>query len=200
MAGAALGLLLLAPGRLAAQSNLTITAQLTLRLQANSRTNNGVTIDRTTTARLTTKDLLTILGAHVGKDFSGATLALASWDSTNVYVLKKGVLLEDVTPYFAFTAYGAVFDSTFNSRTGKQTYQAYWNQAWNFYVSDDNYFYFSGLVNETFTASSLNRFKLQTLAESMRLPGTGDGQLGGSFAIVTGTITTSGKGVSPAAD
>ena len=189
----ALSLLWLPVSRLQAQSNLAVSVQLTVRTQDAGKLSGFVQTDRTRATRVTTKDILKWLGTALAKNFTGATLVRASANSTNYLVLKGSNVLADVSRFFSDNRSGLVYDETTYSRTRQDTFTGWRARTSTFDDGAGNKFSLTGLLTETYSAPAVDKQGNQRISETLTLNGAGAGELGGQFAIFSGTITASGK-------
>ena len=173
--------------------NIHLTAHVTV-----SNTTNGTThIEKMKTVRIATKDILNLLAAATSNDFKNATLVTVNRGQS--YQVRRGTnILADVSGFFTDAAFNEdVIDQNFDSSTGKDFYHGFWLRSLGFDDHRGNAFSLNGMVEERMIGSVSNAEGMQTVSDVENLSGSGSGTLGGDFAILSGTILLSGKGVVP---
>jgi hypothetical protein len=180
--------------------NFHLVAHVTTQISQNGDTR----VVRMKTVRITTKDILGMLGKVTTNDFSGATLvsvhrgeAFQVWRGTTV--------LADVSKYFIDEgASQDVIDQDFNSTTGKDNYHGFWLSSLTFDDQNGNRLPLSGMIEERYTAKTADSQGMQQVSDVETLNGTGSGTLTTAnadqqqqFTLLNGTLIRSGKGVVP---
>src|ERR1041385_7286678 len=114
----------------------TINVHLLARVTTQSTTNGDTRIERMKSVRITTKDILDMLGNATGNDFRGATLVCVH--RGQAYEVRHGNnVLADVSEFFVEEgASEDVIDQDFNSTTGKDNYHGFWLRT--FAINDQN--------------------------------------------------------------
>lgn len=182
----------------------TINVRLVARVTTLSSTNGEIHIERMKTVRLTTKDILKMLGNATGNDFGSATLVCVHRGES--YEVRRGsTVLADVSQ--SFIEEGAsedVIDQDFNRMTGKDNYHGFWLRSLTFDDQNGNRFTLSGMIEERFIAKPADSEGTQEVSDVETLNGTGSGTLTmanaeheAQFALMSGTVFFSGKGVVP---
>jgi hypothetical protein len=182
----------------------TINVRLVARVTTQTSTNGDTRMERMKSVRVTTKDILNMLGTATGDDFGGATLVCVH--RGEAYQVRHGTnVLADVTDSFVDeSASDDVIDQDFNSTTGKDNYHGFWLRALTFDDQNGNHFTLSGMIEERYTAKAADSEGMQQVSDVETLNGTGNGTLTtvnadqeGQFALFSGAIVLSGKGVVP---
>lgn len=182
----------------------TINVHLTARVTTQSSTNSDTHTERMKSVRITTKDILDMLGKATGNDFRGATLVCVHRGVA--YEVRRGsTVLADVSGFFIDEgASEDVIDQDFNSTTGKDNYHGFWLRSLTFDDQNGNRFTLSGMIEERYTAKPADSEGMQNVSDLETLNGTGSGTLTTAnaaqeeqFALLIGTIILSGKGVVP---
>jgi hypothetical protein len=159
---------------------------------------------RMKTVRITTKDILNMLGKVTTNDFHGATL-VSVHRSEAFQVWHGSTVLADVTNYFIDEgASQDVINQDFNSTTGKDNYHGFWLSSLTFDDQNGNRLTLTGMIEERYTATTVDSQGMQHVSDDEALSGTGNGTLAaanphqeGQFTLLTGTLIRSGKGVVP---
>lgn len=181
-----------------------INVRLVARVTTQSSTNGDTRIERMKTVRITTKDILDMLGTATGNDFHGATLVCVH--RGEAYQVRRGsTVLADVSDSFVDDGGSDdVIDQDFNSTTGKDNYHGFWLRSLTFNDQNGNRFDLSGMIEERYTAKTADSQGMQEVSDVETLNGTGSGTLTTAnanqeeqFALVSGAIVLSGKGVVP---
>jgi hypothetical protein len=181
----------------------TINIRVVARVTTQVSTNDGTRSERMKTVRITTKEILEMLGRATSNDFHGATLVCVHRGAA--YQVRRGTnVLADVSEFFIDESASAdVIDQDFNSTTGKDNYHGFWMRALTFDDQQGNRFTLNGLLEERYTAKSADSQGLQEVSDIENLNGAGTGTLvteanqEGEFALFSGAIILSGKGVVP---
>ena len=164
---------------------------------ANTPTVSGtVTKYTTTTIKITSQSLITLIGEALGPTPfpAGSKLMLAA-NQDVVVVNSSGATLFNATNYvgFVFGGDGIVTESgQDDSATGvrKDTFTFLTELV--FDDGGENSFDCVGFTTEKFSESAVKN-GTRTYSDANTMTGCGDGSLGGNDAILSGTITTSGK-------
>ena len=116
-------------------------------------------------------------------------------------------MLADVSGFFVDNEFSPdVIDQTFNSTTGKDNYHGFWMTTITFDDHQGNSFTVSGMIEERYTAKAADSQGMQEVSdvEIFGCAGTGtlaaplaSGSQDGQFALFSGTIIRSGKGIVP---
>jgi hypothetical protein len=172
----------------------TINYKLTIRTSTNWSTGN-IQKSKIMSAKVTTKDILELLGEATTNDFTGAALVLINFGDGGVQVRQGTNVLADVTGFFNEESEDDVFIGTYDDDTGKDSYKGYWPQTIAFDDGRGNSFTFIGLVTESYSASAANDDDVRKISDTATLNGTGNGETAdGDYFVATGSITTKGKG------
>lgn len=179
--------------------NIHLVARVTTQVTTNSDTRS----ERMKMVRITTKDILDMLGKATTNDFHGATLVYVHRGVA--YQVRRGTnVLADVSGFFIEGgASEDVIDQDFNSTTGKDNYHGFWMRSITFDDQQGNRFTLSGLLEEHYTAKPADSQGMQEVSDIEILSGAGTGTLAAGadqnaqFALFNGTIILSGKGVVP---
>lgn len=161
-------------------ANANLRIALTAKMQATTNSRPA----RIQTVRLTTKDLVSMLGAALTNDFTGAVLSVEGLEGTNVVLTstRPGLGRLDVSGYFTL-AWGqdiwAGVNGSISSRRGNGVCML----TFGFNDRQGNSFTLTGLVREQTTWSS----------ESWQMQAAGEGTLNGRFALFQGTVRGSGS-------
>lgn len=155
-------------------ANVNLRIALTAKMQA--PTDSGPPSIQT--VRITTKDLVSMLGAALTNDFTGAVLSVEGLEGTNVVLsgTRPGLGREDVTSYFTL-AWGQDIWAGVNefvSRRGHGVCML----TFGFNDGKGNSFTLTGLIREHTTWTS----------ESWQMQAAGEGTLNGRFALFQGMI------------
>jgi hypothetical protein len=182
----------------------TMSFHVTARITTQSSTNGDTRMERMKTVRITNKEILDMLGKATGTNFSGATLVCVHRGVA--YEIRRGTnVLADVSEFFVDEGESEdVIDQTFNSTTGKDNYHGFWLRSLTFDDQNGDRLTLSGMIEERYTAPVADSQGMQNVSDVETLNGTGSGTLntpanvdGGQFALFSGTIILSGKGVVP---
>jgi hypothetical protein len=181
----------------------TINIRLTAHVTTQVSTNGDTRSERMKTVRITTKDILDMLGKATSNDFHGATLV--SVNRGAAFQVRHGTnVLADVSGFFTDEDFSAdVIDQDFNSTTGKDNYHGFWMNTLTFNDQQGNNFTLTGMIEERYMAKTADAEGMQDVSdiETFNCSGTGTlastGAQEGQFALFSGTITLSGKGVVP---
>jgi hypothetical protein len=183
----------------------TINFHLTARVTSQTSTNGDTRMEHMKTVRITTKEILDMLGNATGNDFHGATLVCVHRGVA--YEVRRGTnVLADVSDFFIEdSASEDVIDQTFNSTTGKDSYHGFWLRSFTFDDQNGDRITLSGMIEERYTAPVADSQGMQNVSDIETLTGTGSGTLNtpanaeqdSNFALFSGTISFSGKGVVP---
>jgi hypothetical protein len=201
----AIGILwLLSPNTGHSELIQTVNFKLVGHVTTQDSQNGDTRVARMKTVRITTKDILVMLGKVTTNDFRGATLvsvhrgeAFQVWHGSNV--------LTDVSNYLIDQgASQDVIDQTFNSTTGKDYYHGFWLSSLTFDDQNGNRLTLSGMIEERYTATTVDPQGMQQVSDDETLNGTGNGTLTTAnadqeqqFILLSGTLIRSGKGVVP---
>jgi hypothetical protein len=98
-----------------------------------------------------------------------------------------------------------VVDQDINYTTGKDNYHGYWLRSFTCDDGNGNQLTLNSMTEERYTAKSADSQGMQVVSDIETLNGTGSGTLQTAantdqepqFAVLSGTITFSGKGVVP---
>jgi len=184
--------------------NIHLIARVTTQVSTNGDTRS----ERMKTVRITTKDILDMLGKATTNDFHGATLVCVH-RGLAYQVRRDTNVLADVSSFFIDEgASEDVIDQDFNSTTGKDNYHGFWMRTITFDDQRGDRFTLSGLLEEHYSAKPADSQGMQEVSDIEILGGAGTGTLepatapaGGDqnaqFALFKGTITLAGKGVVP---
>jgi hypothetical protein len=182
----------------------TVNFHLTARVTTQSSTNGDTRIERMKSVRITTKEILGMLGKATGNDFHGATLVCVH--RGEAYQVRRGTnVLADVSD--SFVEEGAsedIIDQDFNSTTGKDNYHGFWLRSITFDDQNGNRFTLSGMTEERYAAKAADSQQMQDVSDLETLNCTGSGTLttvnadqAAQFALFNGAVILSGKGVVP---
>ena len=168
--------------------------RLTARMPGTTNVFGNVTIEKMRVARISTKEILMLLGNATTNDFTGATLVTIDFGAA--FEVRRGsTVVADVSEFFLEEASEDVFDETFNSLTGKDSYHGFWIRNLIFDDGAGNRFELTGLVDERFSASAVDFFGDQRVADTEIFNGAGTGTLNGVFTVYSGSILFSGRGI-----
>lgn len=189
-----------------AQSELiqTVNFHLVARVTTQVSTNGDTRMERMKNVRITTKDILNMLATATSNNFSGATLVCVHRGEA-YQVLHGTNVLADVTDSFVDeNASDDVIDQDFNSTTGKDNYHGFWLRTLAFNDQNGNNFTLSGMIEERYTAKAADSDGMQQVSDLETFNCTGSGTLTVAntdqeqqFALFSGTLTLSGKGIVP---
>jgi len=157
------------------------------------------------TVRISTKDILVMLGNATSNDFHGATLVCVHRGVS--YEVRRGTnVLADVSEFFVDEgASQDVVDQDLSYTTGKDNYHGYWLRTFTCDDQNGDRLSLNSMTEERYTAKAADSEGMQVISDIETLNGTGSGTLqtsasadqGAQFTVVSGTITLSGKGVVP---
>jgi len=181
-----------------------VNFHLVAHVTTQSGTNGDTRVVRMKTVRITTKDILDMLGKVTTNDFRGARLVTVHRGET-FEVWRGGTVLADVSKYFIDEgASQDVIDQDFNSTTGKDNYHGFWLSSLIFDDQNGNRLTLSGMIEERYTAKTADSQGMQQVSDDETLNGTGNGTLTTAnadqeqqFTLLSGTLFRSGKGVVP---
>jgi len=159
---------------------------------------------RMKTVRITTKDILAMLGNVTSNDFRGTKL-VSVHRSEAFEVWRGNTVLAGVSQYFIDDgASQDIIDQDFNSTTGKDNYHGFWLSSLTFDDQNGNRLTLTGMIEERYTATTVDSQGMQKISDDETLNGTGNGTLTTAnadeeeqFTLVSGTLIRSGKGVVP---
>jgi len=192
------------------QSRAELIQTVNIRLLAHVTTmvvTNGTThIEKMRNVRITTKEVLEMLGKATTNDFKGATLVCVHRGTA--YQVRRGTnVVADVSEFFLDEGFSNdVIDQNFNSTTGKDSYHGFWLKTLTFDDHRGNSFRLSGMIEERYKAPVADSAGMQDVSDVELLTGQGTGTLNtdfggtdpkGEFVLFNGTILFSGKGVVP---
>lgn len=175
----------------------TMNFHLTARVTTQVSTNGDTRMERMKSVRITTKEILDMLGEATGNDFHGATLVCVHRGVS--YEVRRGNnVLADVSAFFTEDGSSEdVIDQDFNSTTGKDNYHGFWLQSITFDDQNGDRFALSGMIEERYTAKTVDSEGMQNVSDIETLSCTGSGTVDGEFTVLSGTVVLSGKGVVP---
>jgi len=161
-------------------------------------------VARMKTVRITTKDILAMLAKVTTNDFRGAKL-VSVHRSEAFEVWRGNTVLAGVSNYFIDEgASQDVIEQDFNSTTGKDNYHGFWLSSLTFDDQNGNRLTLTGMIEERYTATTVDSQGMQHVSDDETLNGTGNGTLTianadqeQQFTLLSGTLTRSGKGVLP---
>ena len=179
---------------LRAQFVQTMNIQVTAQVQLTTVTNRGYIIDRTRVIRLTTRDILNMIAVATSNDFTGATLVTVDYGAA-FQVRRGGVILADVSDFFGQEPSDAVFDAIFDTYTGRDSSRGRWVRKFVFGDGLGNHIELTGLVEERYSASSIDFNGDQRFTDTAFFTGVGTGTLADDFAIFKGSVSTWGRGI-----
>ena len=181
-----------------------VSFHLVAHVTTQSSENGDTRVVRMKTVRITTKDILDMLGKVTTNDFRGARLVTVHRGET-FEVWRGNTALADVSKYFIDEgASQDVIDQDFNSTTGKDNYHGFWLSSLTFDDQNGNRLTLSGMIEERYTAKPADSQGMQQVSDDENLNGTGNGTLTTAnadqeeqFTLLSGTLVRSGKGVVP---
>jgi hypothetical protein len=182
----------------------TVNFRLVARVTGSSSETEDARTRRMQTVRITTKEILDMLGKATSNDFRGATLVCVH--RGEAYEVRRGTnVLADVSEFFVDEGASAdVVDQDFNYTTGKDNYHGYWLRTFTCDDGNGDRLTLNSMTEEKYTAKAADSHGMQVVSDIETLNGTGSGTLRtgngdeeGQFAVLSGTITLSGKGVVP---
>jgi hypothetical protein len=190
----------------AAELIQTINFHLTAHVTTLVSTNGTTHVEKMKIVHLTTKEVLEMLGKATTNDFKGGTLV--SVHRGQAYQVRRGTnVVADVSGFFADEGFSQdVIDQNFNSASGKDSYHGFWLRTLTFNDHHGNSFTLNGIIEEHYTAPVADSSGMQNVSDTVLLTGQGSGTLNGDFggatadgdfALFSGTILFSGKGVVP---
>jgi hypothetical protein len=183
----------------------TVNYRLVARVTGPRSATNDTAMSRMTTVRVTTKDILNMLGKATSNDFSGATLVDVHRGAA--YEVRRGTrVLADVSAFFADQgATQDVVSQDINYTTGKDYYHGFWLRSFSCDDGNGDNLTLTSITEELYTAKPADSHGMQVVSDNETLNGTGTGTLHtaanatqeGQFTVLSGTIILSGKGVVP---
>jgi hypothetical protein len=171
----------------------TVSYNVTAMATTNWYKSGGIYKDKIIKVKVDTKVILELLGEATTNDFTGATLVLVNYGDA-VQVRNGTNVLADVSAFFTEESDDDVWSGNYNDNTGQENYISYWTQRLGFDDGRGHRFTLNGLVTENFTASAANIGNIRQVSDKMTLKGSGTGEGEGEYFIVTGSVTTNGKG------
>src|SRR5690242_17939853 len=155
----------------------TINFHLIAHVRTMDSTNGTTHIQKMTTVRITTRDILEMLGKATTNDFKGT--ALVSVHRGLAYQVRRGTnVVADVSEFFTDEgSSGDVVDQSFNSTTGKDSYHGFWLKTLTFDDHRGNSFTLSGIIEEHYTAPVADTAGMQDVSDHELLSGQGTGTL-----------------------
>jgi hypothetical protein len=184
----------------------TINIRLAAHITTLDTTNGATHTARMKVVHLTTKDILEMLAKATTNDFKGATLVCVH--RGEAYQVRRGTnIVADVSGFFLDEGFSSdVIDQNFNSTTGKDSYHGFWLRTLTFDDHHGNSFTLNGIIEEHYAAPVADASGMQDVSDTELLTGQGSGTLtsdfggttvDGGFALFTGSILFTGKGVVP---
>jgi hypothetical protein len=182
----------------------TVNFHLVAHVTTQSSENGDTRVARMKAVRITTKDILAILGKVTTNDFGGAKLvSIHRGEAFEVW--RGSTVLAGVSQYFIDDgASEDIIDQDFNSTTGKDNYHGFWLSSLTFDDQNGNRLTLSGMIEERYTATTVDSQGMQHVSDDETLNGTGNGTLTTQnadqeeqFTLLSGTLIRSGKGVVP---
>lgn len=191
---ATMGLGLLAAGNLRAQSNpLSIQFKLTATVQSTTTTNGDSYNFKATKVRIGNKEILDLLGAATTNDFTGATLVVASRSQGVFQVVNGSTVLADVSRFFTLDgSTNYVITGTASDKTSKYNFKYSWIKSIKFDDSRGNSFTVRGNEIDVLKAGAV-RNGHQTFVENSKLKGVGEGRVGETVGMFSGTVKMARK-------
>ncbi len=182
----------------------SVNFRLVAHVSTESSQNGDTRVARMKTIRITTKDILVMLGTVTSNDFRGLKLVSVHRGET-FEVWRGNTSVADVSKYFIDEgATPDVVDQNFNSTTGKDNYHGFWLSSLTFDDQNGNRLTLSGMIEERYTATTADSQGMQQVSDDENLNGTGNGTLTTAnsdqeqqFTLLSGTLVRSGKGVVP---
>jgi len=182
----------------------TVNFKLVAHVTTQDSLNGDTRTARMKMVRITTKDILAMLGNVTTNDFGGAKLVSVHRGEA-FEVWRGSTVLADVSRYFIDEgASQDIIDQDFNSTTGKDNYHGFWLSSLTFDDQNGNRLTLSGMIEERYTATTVDSQGMQHVSDDEILNGTGNGTLTTQnadqeeqFTLVSGTLIRSGKGVVP---
>jgi hypothetical protein len=180
----------------------TMNFHLTARVTTQVSTNGDTRTERMKSVRITTKEILDMLGKATGNDFHGATLVCVHRGEA-YQVVRGDNVLADVSGYFTEDGSSEdVIDQQFNSTTGKDNYHGFWLRSITFDDQNGDRFALSGMIEERYTAKTVDSQGMQNVSDIENLNCSGSGTLNtdgqdAEFTLLNGAVLLSGKGVVP---
>src|SRR2546423_12957683 len=146
------------------------------------------------TVRLTTRDVLSMLGSATTNDFTGATLVSVNLGES--FQVRRGTtILADVTAFIAEETSDDAHDDTFDNNTGRENFHAFWTRTLTIDDGLGNRIQLTGLVDDRYTASAADTNGNQKISEVENFTGAGTGTLNGDLAVFSGSVLFSGRGI-----
>jgi hypothetical protein len=180
-----------------------VTAQLTLRQQDESSfsESKGVYTDKIKTTRLTSNYLLTLLQPFHTGSFpngfpSGARLMLVNFSHFQVQSAGGDVLVADTGPYLTYSdtysQTNVLFQGKESIENGSLKHMYFYQSTIEFHdpSPDGTSFTFIGHAIEKYSRSAEDFRGDQFSQGSLRITGIGSGNIGGSFFLLSGKIST----------
>jgi hypothetical protein len=183
----------------------TVNFRLVARVTGPSSAGDETATRSMQTVRITTKDVLNMLGNATSNDFRGATLVCVH--RGEAYEVRHGTkVVADVSEFFADEgASQDVVEQDLNYTTGKDNYHGFWLRTFTCDDQNGDRLSLNSMTEERYTAKAADSQGMQVVSDIETLNGTGSGTLQTTananqedqFAVLSGTITLSGKGVVP---
>jgi hypothetical protein len=182
----------------------TVNFKLVAHVPTQDSLNGDTRTARMKMVRITTKDILAMLGNVTSNDFHGAKLVSVHRGEA-FEVWRGSTVLAGVSNYFIDDgASQDVIDQDFNSTTGKDNYHGFWLSSLTFDDQNGNRLTLSGMIEERYTATTVDSEGMQKVSDDETLNGTGNGTLTTAdadqeeqFTLFSGTLIRSGKGIVP---
>jgi hypothetical protein len=195
---------LLFPNTVHSELIQTVNFHLVAHVTTQDTLNGDTRTARMKTVRITTKDILAMLGNVTTNDFRGAKLVSVHRGEA-FEVWRGSTVLAGVSQYFIDDgASRDIIDQDFNSTTGKDNYHGFWLSSLTFDDQNGNRLSLSGMIEERYTATTVDSQGMQQVSDDETLNGTGNGTLTTQnadqeeqFTLLSGTVIRSGKGVVP---
>jgi len=182
----------------------TVNFHLVAHVTTQDSVNGDTRVARMKSVRITTKDILAMLGKVTTNDFRGAKLvSIHRGEAFEVW--RGSTVLAGVSKYFIDEgASQDIIDQDFNSTTGKDNYHGFWLSSLTFDDQNGNRLTLTGMIEERYTATTVDSQGMQHVSDDETLNGTGNGTLTTAnadqeeqFTLLSGTLVRSGKGVVP---
>jgi hypothetical protein len=182
----------------------TVNFHLVAHVTTQDSVNGDTRVARMKSVRITTKDILAMLGKVTTNDFRGAKLvSIHRGEAFEVW--RGSTVLAGVSKYFIDEgASQDIIDQDFNSTTGKDNYHGFWLSSLTFDDQNGNRLTLTGMIEERYTATTVDSQGMQHVSDDETLNGTGNGTLTTAnadqeeqFTLLSGTLIRSGKGVVP---
>ena len=180
---------------------LPVNFQLKIQQQDFSTFNNGVYNDKVKSTKITTYDMLTLLGGVYQSSYplgfpAGSQLVLVNFHHFQVLDPNGYVLIDDTAPNLTYTdTYSEtnyLYQGKQSTINGSQNYSYFYESTVHFNNPDPSgtSFKFSGNMLEKYSASAPNQSGQRSFQDSLSLTGYGSGNTDGSFFLLSGRITT----------